>query len=519
MARRSAIACSTSSTATSTRTASSSVRCGTFASLTTSRGADARRHLRHLGGRDVRSDRLPWRDAECRRWRAAPSHRRRAPSGRRRWRSAPAPRPAPAGCPLRRRREPTPPSGPATNRSSASAAWNTDSMPRPNNTPRSRHEVTHAPIDVASTGLTTTGVSTSAAASASGSSILLLQSASPSPAHHPSTSRSTTLAYLANTSCIRSAMREHEAGEVERVHRVTRNALANPGGDVVEWWNRGAGRIGEVGRQGGDATRRRDHADAADRAMPVRRELGEQLRTVEQVVDVGRVEHAVLAEREVVDPTFVGDRARVRLHDRACPRRPAELERDDGLPGVAGGGDAGEEVRRAPEGLDDDADDGGERIGRRDGDEVGQVADGLVTGRDHDRHAERSFPGGRSRGPGEEPALGDDAHAANRRGAGNRQVEPPAGEEAHAEGDVAEPGAVRTDDGEDVRSAMATSRSWASTPSGPVSAKPDATTTTPPHPSAAASSTTVREASALTIDSTASIGRPAEARSATTGRP
>jgi len=70
-----------------------------------------------------------------------------------------------------------------------------------------------------------------------------------------------------------------------------------------------------------------------------------------------------------------------------------------------------------------------------------------------------------------------------------------------------------------VKLAMATSRSWASTPSGPVSANPDATTTTPPHPSAAASSTTVRETSALTIDSTASIGRPAEARSTTTGRP
>ena len=182
--------------------------------------------------------------------------------------------------------------------------------------------------------------------------------------------------------------------------------------------------------------------------MPLPRELGEQLRAVEQIVDVGRVEDPVLAEREVVDPTFVGDRTRVRLHDRACPRRPAELERDDGLAGVAGDADAGEEVRRTTEGLDDDADDRGERIGRRDGDEVGQVADGLVTGRDHDRHAERSFPGGRSRGPGEEPALGDDAHAANRRGAGNRQVEPPTGEEAHAEGDVAEPGAVRTDDGE-----------------------------------------------------------------------
>jgi hypothetical protein len=61
-------------------------------------------------------------------------------------------------------------------------------------------------------------------------------------------------------------------------------------------------------------------------------------------------------------------------------------------------------------------------------------------------HAERSFPGGRSGCPGEEPALGDDAHAANRRGAGNRQVEPPTGEEAHAEGDVAEPGAVRTEE-------------------------------------------------------------------------
>ena len=67
-----------------------------------------------------------------------------------------------------------------------------------------------------------------------------------------------------------------------------------------------------------------------------------------------------------------------------------------------------------------------------------------------------------------------------------------------------------------VRSAIATSRFWASTPSRPISANPDATTTTPPHPSAAASSTTVSEASALTIDSTASIGLPADARSGTT---
>ena len=57
--------------------------------------------------------------------------------------------------------------------------------------------------------------------------------------------------------------------------------------------------------------------------MPLPRELGEQLRAVEQIIDVGRVDDPVLAKREVVDPTFFAYRTRLLLHYLACPRLPA----------------------------------------------------------------------------------------------------------------------------------------------------------------------------------------------------
>ena len=66
-----------------------------------------------------------------------------------------------------------------------------DCTPRVNSRPRSRHSATHAPTPVASTGLTTNGMSARAAALANGPSSVRLQPSSPSPVHHPRTSAST----------------------------------------------------------------------------------------------------------------------------------------------------------------------------------------------------------------------------------------------------------------------------------------------------------------------------------------
>ena len=118
----------------------------------------------------------------------------------------------------------------------------------------------------------------------------------------------------------------HEPGHVERVaHAFARHALAHPVSQLVEGRELDAGVLRGVGGDAGDTARRRHHRHAPHRSAPLGWDLGEQLREVEQVVDVVRGEDAGVAEHQLVDPALVGDGAGVRAHDLARAFGAAEL--------------------------------------------------------------------------------------------------------------------------------------------------------------------------------------------------
>ena len=243
-------------------------------------------------------------------------------------------------------------------------------------------------------------------------------------------------------------LRHHEAREVERVDGVTGYPLAHPRLDLGQRRQGCVDVVGEVGGERRHAAGGGDHADAADPAMPLRRQLHGELRPVEQLVDVAGGDDAVLPEREVVHPALVRDGARVRLHDQPGALGTAELERDHHLAGGLRAHDGGKERGGAAYGFDHETDHRRVRVAGEHADVVGEIAHRLVPGRHGDRHPERALLGGRHGGADEEPALRDDAHAADRGDTGDGQVEAAAREQVDLERDVLEAGAVRSNDGD-----------------------------------------------------------------------
>ncbi len=232
----------------------------------------------------------------------------------------------------------------------------------------------------------------------------------------------------------------HEPGEIEWIDGVAGHPLADPRFQFGERRKRRADLVGQVGGEGRDPAGGGDHPDSPDRSSPGRRELGEELGAVEQIVDVAGGDDAVLAERQVVDPRRVGDRPGVRLHDVAGTVGPAELEGDHRLALLPGIGDRLKELVGATDGLDDQADHAGLRTVGEDRDVVGKVADRFVPRRDPDRDPELPLAGGGECGAHQEARLRHDRHPTR------RQVESTAGEQVDAERNVLEPAAVRPDD-------------------------------------------------------------------------
>ena len=233
-----------------------------------------------------------------------------------------------------------------------------------------------------------------------------------------------------------------EACEVERIDGVARHSLAHPRRQLLQGRELQAFTVGQIGGERRHASRRRDDADATYGRVPVRRELGEELGTIEELVDVARRHDPVLGEGELVHPAVPGDGSCVGLHDLPCAVTAAEFEGEHGDARTAGAGYCGEEGGRTADGLDDEADHGRGRVVDECLDVVGQVTDGLVARRDRDGDAQSALVSCCQSRTHEEPALRHDGDS-TRWG-----VDPSSREEVHAKWHILEPTAVGTDHGQ-----------------------------------------------------------------------
>ena len=494
---------------TPTRTASSSVRCATLPSFTTNRSPSAARSgwstapsaSTNHGATDMpAADRRFIASSKCTIGPASLATSRGVGED--------------AGVTACR----SPRTGVSTKRLRASTARYTDWTPRPKRRPRSRHSATQAPTPVASTGLTTNGMSDRAATLANGVSRVRLQPSSPSPVHQPSTRTSTEDAYRSKTSSINAAL-------------VITNPVRSSGFTVSPGTrSRTHASISGSGGRGAPSSSARSVASAATPPdvviMPIL--AIRRWRTGASCTNSWARSSRSSTSRAPITPCSRKARSYTQLSSAMAPvwdcmilRARSERPSFRAITGLPAARAPATAAKNSP----------GRRtasITRQMTEVCGSAASTATwSARSHtaslpddtaiDTPSARSLAAAsaeRARKPLWETTLTPPTVATPLTGSSSR---PPVNRFTPSR-TFLKPAQFGPTTAIPVRPATSSSRCWSNWPCSPASTNPAAATITPPQPSVAASSTTSIDRSAFTSDKTASTGSPIAVRSANTGR-
>ena len=228
-----------------------------------------------------------------------------------------------------------------------------------------------------------------------------------------------------------------------------------------------AGSLARVGAEDAEAARVRQHGDARPFGSGWRRE---ERGDVDQLLERGRADHARLVEERVDRGLGAGERGRVRARGALPGRGRAALQRQDRLRARDAAGEAAEAARVA-ERLDVHEHDVGRVVVLPPLEQVVGRDVGLVADRDEGGEAEPARLGRLEQREPERAALGGEADVAAAAPSGRRRSRSGSGRRRRCRGSsgpISRAPCART---------SASSRSWRSTPSLPISAKPAEMTT------------------------------------------